>query len=84
MPNLSNLPNASRALARRMRAVASRQRTGGWEPITDEDEAFLAAEYDRARGYDRPREERAKEAYQAALDAPQITWTPTSLRHHAV
>lgn len=45
-------------------------------------DAELAAEYDRARGYDRPRKERAKEIYEAAADAPLVPWTPPVRRQH--
>jgi hypothetical protein len=38
-------------------------------------DAELAAEYDQARGYDRPIEERRREAYEACKDAPIVRWT---------
>lgn len=88
LPNLPKLPEAPRMLARRFRAASWsplgwKSLHGGWEPLTAEDDAILAAEYDRACGFDRPREERAKEVYQAVLNAPQVTWVPTSLRQPA-
>ena len=40
----------------------------------DVDDHRLAAEYDRARGYDRPLAERSREARELATDAPVVIW----------
>jgi hypothetical protein len=40
------------------------------------DDAALAAEYDRARGFDRPLAERSKEAHELAEGAPVLHWCP--------
>lgn len=47
------------------------------QPLTREDEAELAREYDAARGFDRPLVVRAKEAQEHAEGAPVVTWTPS-------
>lgn len=52
------------------------------EPLTDADEAELAAEYDRATGHDRPLAERAAEARRLAEGAPTITWQVSDVRPH--
>lgn len=50
--------------------------------LTADEEALLVEEYKRARGYDRPRKERSKEAHEHAAGAPLVTWTPPALRPH--
>lgn len=47
-------------------------------PPTPSDEE-LAREYDRRRGYDRPRVERSKDAHAMAEDAPVLRWAPRTL-----
>lgn len=42
------------------------------------DERAMAAEYDRARGYDRPRSERSREAREMSKDAPIVRWPPAT------
>lgn len=46
------------------------------EPLTREDEIALAEKFDRDRGLDRPREERAREARRHLESAPVIPWPP--------
>lgn len=77
MPDLtSKLQSAPRRMAR-----AARSRLHGTPPPLPTD-AELAAQYDRARGYDRPRAERAQEARRDVADAPPVTWTPPVRRQH--
>ena len=42
--------------------------------LNDGDDHRLAAEYDRARGYDRPLAERSREARELTTDAPVVIW----------
>lgn len=74
MPDLMKLHSVSRDLAE---TACSHTRRPTPSLINDDE---LAAEYDRARGYGRPRAERAKEAYEDAADAPVVTWTPPARR----
>ncbi len=44
-----------------------------WRPLDSDDEEMLAADYFAARGSDRPRELRAKEAHEHAEGGPVVT-----------
>ena len=43
--------------------------------VPEEEDARLAVEYDRARGYGRPLGEQARDAYEDAEDSPIVRWT---------
>lgn len=75
MPNRTTWPSVTLTAFRVVRSCMHRPR-----PL--QTDAELAAEYDRARGYDRPRKERAKEIYEAAADVPLTPWTPPARRQH--
>lgn len=71
------------ALELEERVAVLEDRLHSHEPLTEADEELLAAEYDRARGYDRQLNEQAKEAYQ--FSGPLVHWAPPSVRvrqHH--
>lgn len=53
------------------------------EELSEADDAALAAEYDRQRGYDRPLSERSREAHRLAGGAPTIQWSTTLGRNSA-
>lgn len=80
---MTHLTDLAQRAAHAVRDAGSRLR--GPEVLEDSwDEALaLAAEYDRRRGYDRPRKERSKESHEMAEGAPVVRWTPPSLRPHA-
>lgn len=49
-------------------------------PLTEQDEAALAAEFDAVRGFNRPRRDLSKVAHELAEGAPFVTWTPPARR----
>jgi len=70
--------HASRAAARAREALLRRGHEE--KPLTLADEAGLAAEFDRERGYTEPLQMQSKRAYHLGEGAPKLRFTPPQLR----
>lgn len=68
-----------RTVARRLTSVAHLSR-----PVAFEDEANMALEFDRARGYQAPAADRSKSAHALSGSLPVVEWSPPSVRQHRV